>query len=233
MSLLSFDLPVLSEDFLRKSADFFPPFSPDFLRFSFVSALVFASFTAKSLVRSSPESRSFPLSTSDEIALRTIEDTLEKLNVLAARKNTILKTVQEQGVLTDALKKQIEACANLRDLEIIYLPFKPKRRTRATIARERGLQPLADVLLKQETVSQTRQQILQPYVNPKREVPDTATALAGAMDIVAEHWAENPETRTWLADKAMKFGKVTSKVKRGKKTNEGADKFEQNFEREE
>ncbi len=169
----------------------------------------------------------------DEIALRTIEDTLEKLNVLAARRNTILKTIQEQGVLTDELKRQIEDCTSLRDLEIIYLPFKPKRRTRATIARERGLQPLADLLLKQETLSQSRRKIIQPYVNPRLEVPDTETALAGAMDIVAENWAENPETRTWLADKAMKFGKVTSKVKRGKKTAEGADKFEQYFEREE
>ena len=169
----------------------------------------------------------------NEIALRAIEDTLEKLNVLAARKNTILKTIQEQGVLTDELKRQIDDCTSLRDLEIIYLPFKPKRRTRATIARERGLQPLADLLFKQETLSQARQKILQPYVNPRLEVPDTATALAGAMDIVAEHWAENPETRAWLADKAMKFGKVASKVKRGKKTAEGADKFEQYFEREE
>ena len=169
----------------------------------------------------------------NEIALRAIEDTLEKINVLAARKNTILKTIQEQGVLTDELKRQIDDCTSLRDLEIIYLPFKPKRRTRATIARERGLQPLADLLFKQETLSQARQKILQPYVNPRLEVPDTATALAGAMDIVAEHWAENPETRAWLADKAMKFGKVASKVKRGKKTAEGADKFEQYFEREE
>ena len=169
----------------------------------------------------------------NEIALRAIEDTLEKLNVLAARKNTILKTIQEQGVLTDELKRQIDDCTSLRDLEIIYLPFKPKRRTRATIARERGLQPLADLLFKQETLSQARQKILQPYVNPRLKVPDTATALAGAMDIVAEHWAENPETRAWLADKAMKFGKVASKVKRGKKTAEGADKFEQYFEREE
>lgn len=169
----------------------------------------------------------------NEIALRAIEDTLEKLNVLAARKNTILKTIQEQGVLTDELKRQIDDCTSLRDLEIIYLPFKPKRRTRATIARERDLQPLADLLFKQKTLSQARQKILQPYVNPRLEVPDTATALAGAMDIVVEHWAENPETRAWLADKAMKFGKVASKVKRGKKTAEGADKFEQYFEREE
>ena len=90
----------------------------------------------------------------DEIALRKIEDALEKANVLANRKTTILKTIQEQGALTDELRRQIEDCSNLRDLEAIYLPYKPKRRTRATIARERGLQPLADILLNQETLSQ-------------------------------------------------------------------------------
>ena len=167
----------------------------------------------------------------DEIALRAIEDALEKATVLASRKTTILKTIQEQGALTDELRQQIEDCSDLRNLEAIYLPFKPKRRTRATIARERGLQPLADLLLKQETLSQSRKSVLQPYVNPEAEVPDTETALAGAMDIVAEHWSENPDTRSWLADKAMQFGKVTSKVKRGKKSVEGAEKFEQYFER--
>ena len=169
----------------------------------------------------------------DEIALRKIEDALEKANVLANRKTTILKTIQEQGALTDELRRQIEDCSNLRDLEAIYLPYKPKRRTRATIARERGLQPLADILLNQETLSQSRQSVLKPYVDPKLEVSDTETALAGALDIVAEHWSDNPETRSWLADKALKFGKVSSKVKRGKKTAEGAEKFEQYFERSE
>ena len=169
--------------------------------------------------------------TLDEIALQKIEDSLEKANVLASRKLTILKTIQEQDALTDKLRQQIEDCSNLRDLEAIYLPFKPKRRTRATMARERGLQPLADLMLKQEVLSQSRKSVLQSYVNPKLEVPDTEAALAGALDIVAEHWSENPETRSWLSDKALKFGKVSSKVKRGKKTAEGAEKFEQYFER--
>lgn len=167
----------------------------------------------------------------DEIALRTIEDALEKANVLAGRKTTILKTIQEQGALTDELRKQIEDCSELRKLEAIYLPFKPKRRTRATIARERGLEPLANLLLKQETLAQSRKSVLKPYVNSKLEVPDAETALAGALDIVAEHWSETPDTRSWLADKAMQFGKVTSKVKRGKKKADGAEKFDQYFER--
>ncbi len=169
----------------------------------------------------------------DEIALRKIEDALEKAHALASRKKTISNTIREQGALTDELQRRIEACSDLRSLEAIYLPFKPKRRTRATIARERGLQPLADLLLLQETLSQSRTAVLKPYVDPKLDVPDTQSALKGALDIVAEHWADDAETRSKLAGNAMKFGKVLSKVKRGKKSAEGAEKFEQYFEREE
>ena len=169
----------------------------------------------------------------DEISLRAIEDGFEKANALAARKTTILKTIDQQGSLTDVLKKQIEDCTDLSTLEAIYLPYKPKRRTRATIAREKGLQPLADLLLKQERIGQPKTTVLKKYVDPSKDVPDTEAALSGALDIVAEHWADVAETRTWLVDQAMKFGRVVSKVKRGKKTAEGADRFEQYFERDE
>ena len=171
--------------------------------------------------------------TLDEIALRAIEDALERATALSARKTTVLNSISEQGLLTDELRTKVESCADLRTLEAIYLPFKPKRRTRATIARERGLQPLADLLLKQETLNQPKQAILKPYVDPANDVPDAETALQGALDIIAEYWSEDAETRQWLFEQGMKFGKVTSKVKRGKKTEEGADKFEQYFERQE
>lgn len=160
----------------------------------------------------------------DEIALRAIEDALEKARELAARKKTVLKTIDEQGLLTDALRKQIIACTDLQTLEAIYLPFKPKRRTRATIARERGLQPLADLLLSQKVLGRHKQDILNQYVNLELEVPDSATALQGALDIVAETWADQATTRTWLAKEAKSKGRVTSQVKRGKK--EEASKFE-------
>ncbi|PAY17120.1 RNA-binding transcriptional accessory protein [Rhodopirellula sp. SM50] len=171
--------------------------------------------------------------TLDEIQLRAIEDALERANALAARKETVLKTIDQQGHLTDALRKQIEQCVDLRTLEAIYLPFKPKRRTRATIARERGLQPLADLILSQKKLNRSKQDVLQDFVAPDNEVPDGQSALAGAMDIIAEQWSEDPQTRTWLADQASKFGKVTSVVKRGKKSAEGAEKFDQYFERQE
>lgn len=160
----------------------------------------------------------------DEIALRAIEDALEKCRELVARKKTVLKSIDEQGLLTDSLRKQILDCLELQTLEAIYLPFKPKRRTRATVARERGLQPLADLLLQQKTIGRPKQDVLHPYINLPLEVPDAESALRGALDIVAEYWADQPATRTWLAKEARTKGKVTSQVKRGKK--EEASKFE-------
>jgi uncharacterized protein len=160
----------------------------------------------------------------DEIALRAIEDALDRAIALAARKATVLKTIQQQGQLTDALQSAIESCTDLRALEAIYLPFKPKRRTRATIARERGLQPLADLLVRQEKLGSSKQETLRGFVNPDLEVADCDTALQGALDIIAEQWSEDLEARRWMADKAFASGKVTSKVKRGKK--EEASKYE-------
>ena len=169
----------------------------------------------------------------NEIQLRQIEDALERINALAARKSTVIKSIQEQGLMTAALQKTIDECSDLQTLEGIYLPFKPKRRTRATIARERGLQPLADLLLTQTRIGQTKTSVLKPYIDPANDLPDADAVLAGGLDIVAEQWSEDVETRTWMLDKAMKFGRVASKVKRGKKTADGADKFEQYFDREE
>ena len=138
----------------------------------------------------------------DEIALRAIEDAIERIKTLNARKATVLKTISEQGLLTDTLRSQIQTCGDLRTLETIYLPYKPKRRTRATIAREQGLQPLADLLLRQEKLQQSKQATLQPYVDSAKEVPDTQAALQGALDIIAEQWSENAETRDWMIEHA-------------------------------
>ena len=160
----------------------------------------------------------------DEIALRAIEDFVEKFNQLQKRKATILKSIQDQGLLTKDLQSRIESCDDLTALEAIYLPFKPKRKTRASAARERGLQPLADILLKQERIGATRESILKPYVDSKKEVPTTKDALSGALDIVAEFWSENAETRAWLLQQANRFGRVNCKLKRGKK--DQAAKFE-------
>lgn len=160
----------------------------------------------------------------DEIALRAIEDALEKAVALAARKLTVLKSIEEQGLLTAALRTSIEACNDLRTLEGIYLPFKPKRRTRATIAREQGLQPLADILSKQAALGCSKTSLLDQYVNAEAGVAYAQAALTGALDIVTEQWSEDLELRNWMTAHAMKHGRVTSKVKRGK--SEEASKFE-------
>lgn len=166
-----------------------------------------------------------------EIALRAIEDAVEKAQALEARKKTVLKSISEQGLLTVQLEKQVNDCVDLATLEAIYLPFKPKRRTRATIAREKGLQPLADILLSQQNLNASKQDLLKPFINLDKEVPDAETALAGALDIVAEQWSEDPDTRLGLSQQALKTGAVTSTVKRGKK--EEAEKFEQYIDRQE
>ena len=153
----------------------------------------------------------------DESALRYIEDALGKARDLAERKETILKTIHKQGQLTTELRRQIERCEDKQTLENLYLPFKPKRKTRATVARDRGLQPLADLLLRQESLGRSRKSVLQEYVNVERDVPDEEAALRGACDIVAEHWSEDVEARSWLLNQAADYGYLVSNVKRGKK----------------
>ncbi len=152
----------------------------------------------------------------DEHALRFIEDTLTKARELAQRKTTILRTIEEQGQLTVEFRRQIEACQDKKELEDLYLPFKPKRRTRATIARERGLQPLAEILLRQEQLHRSRSGVLRPYVSPQNDVPDEDAALQGACDIVAEHWSEDAKSRSWLVQQAAEFGQIVSRARRGR-----------------
>ncbi|WP_153556106.1 Tex family protein [Roseimaritima sediminicola] len=167
----------------------------------------------------------------DEIALRAIEAALEKAQTLAGRKATVLKTIAAQGALDDRLRAEIENCTDLQALELLYLPFKPKRRTRATIARERGLQPLADLLLAQKPLDGSAEQLLGRFVAADKDVPDRDAALAGALDIVAEQWSEQAPTRTWLVKQGFRQGQIASTVKRGKK--DQAEKFEQYIDRRE
>ena len=169
----------------------------------------------------------------DELQLRQIEDSLTKARELAQRKTTILRTIDEQGQLTAELRRRIEQCDQRQELEDLYLPFKPKHRTRATVARERGLQPLADFLLRQIPIHRPRQEILHPYIQPDQGVPDAETALRGACDIVAEHWSEDAVTRSWLSKQTFEGGFVTSAVRRGQKEKDPSSKFAMYFDHEE
>ncbi len=163
----------------------------------------------------------------DERQLRSIEDMLARAKELAARKNTILKTIAEQGKLTAALRTQIEQCSDSRVLEDLYLPFRPKKRTRAAMARERGLQPLADILLGQQRLNGTRKDAIKAFIDASKEVPDEDAAIRGACDIVAETWAETPANRQWMMDQAQR-GELVSVVKKGK--SEESSKFENYFD---
>lgn len=163
----------------------------------------------------------------DERQLRAIEDMLARAKELAARKNTILKTIAEQGKLTAALRAQIEQCSDSRMLEDLYLPFRPKKRTRAAMARDRGLQPLADILLGQQRLSGTRKDAVKSFIDAAKDVPDEVAAIRGACDIVAETWAETPGNRQWMVDQVQR-GELVSVVKKGKA--EEGSKFENYFD---
>ncbi len=166
-----------------------------------------------------------------ETELRSIEDALEKAHNLARRKTTILRTIEQQSLLAPGLQRQIEQCQDKQTLEDLYLPFKPKRRTRAAAAHQLGLQPLADLLARQQVLGRSREDVVRPFVDPEKLAPDEQTAIQGACDIVAEQWSENIETRRWLSEQAVGFGRLHSQVKRGKK--EDAAKFEMYFDHQE
>ena len=144
----------------------------------------------------------------DEEQIRQIEEQLNKLRALDERRSTILESIASQDKLTPELEKAIRTATSLTELEDLYLPYKPKRRTRAMIARERGLEPLAEFILGQLVTRQTAVQIATPFLND--EVPTVEDALAGARDIVAETMSDTPQVRQTLRDKALQFGLLRS-----------------------
>lgn len=148
----------------------------------------------------------------DEVAVTAIRDRLLKLDELEKRKETVLSTIDEQGKLTDELKLRIENCYDPVELEDIYLPYKPKRRTRATIAKEKGLEPLAEVMMKQQ--ERDIEGYAQRFINA--DVPTIEDALAGARDIVAE-WVSESERARNIVRRAFRRGAIIrSKVSKGK-----------------
>ncbi|HVR73389.1 MAG TPA: Tex family protein [Planctomycetota bacterium] len=149
----------------------------------------------------------------DEAALRAVEDGLAYFRELSERKAAILASIEGQGKLDETLRARILATRDRKELEDLYLPFKPRRRTRASAARERGLEPLAAYLAAEKSSGRSRDAVLGPYVSAEREVPDAAAALRGACDILAEEWAERPDIRQWLRTE-MRRGFLVSKVRR-------------------
>nr|WP_297654624.1 Tex family protein [uncultured Prevotella sp.] len=162
----------------------------------------------------------------DEVNIEAIAQANDKFKEMAKRKETILKTIDEQGKLTDELKKRIENCWDATELEDIYLPFKPKRRTRAQVAREAGLEPLAQLILLQR--DNNPMQTAKKFVGEK--VKDVEAAIQGAKDIIAETISENEFTRNSVRQRYKHGAVITSKVIAKKKDEEEAQRFSDYFD---
>jgi uncharacterized protein len=146
----------------------------------------------------------------DEEQIRAIQARLKYLRHLEERKETVLKSIAEQGKLTPELEAKIRAAMVLQEVEDLYLPYKPKRRTRATIARERGLEPLAELVLAQEITEGTLEQFAQDYLS--EEVPTVEDAFAGARDIVAEVVSEDADLRKAVRERTFDKGLLVCAV---------------------
>lgn len=152
--------------------------------------------------------------TLDEVQVTEIRDRVQQLRDLDKRREAILKSLTDMGKLTPELEKQINEAETMVTLEDIYLPYRPKRKTRATTAREKGLQPLADLLLEQNKVDlETAAEV---YIDAEKGVNSIEEALAGARDIIAETISENAEVRTRIRELFIEKGTFQSKVAEGK-----------------
>ena len=151
----------------------------------------------------------------DEVAVTAIRDRLTQLHDLEKRRETVLKSLQDQGVLTDELRAKVQAAGTLSILEDIYLPFRPKRRTRATMARERGLEPLAELLLAQRNDC-IPAAAAAAFVNAEKDVATVDDALAGARDILAEQISEDAQARAELRRLYERQGIFRCTLVRGK-----------------
>jgi uncharacterized protein len=162
----------------------------------------------------------------DEVQITAISNRLEQLQEIAKRKETVVKTITEQGKMTPELQKRIEDCWESTTLEDIYLPYRPKRRTRASIAREQGLEPLAQLILLQRE-RDPEQAALSFVVG---DVADVASAIKGAQDIIAEQVSEDERSRQLVRGCFRRQAVITSKVVKAKADSDEAAKFRDYFD---
>jgi len=161
----------------------------------------------------------------DEVQITQISELYDKLNALAKRKETITATIDAQGKLTDALRTRIDECWDATELEDIYLPYKPKRRTRAQVAREQGLEPLATLIMLQREPDP--EQAARRYV--RGDVKDTAQALQGARDIIAEQVSEDEQTRNTVRAAFRRAATINSRAVKAKQETDEAAKYKDYF----
>ncbi len=150
----------------------------------------------------------------DEVDITEIRDRIAQLREMDKRRETILKTIEEQGKLTEELKNKIEAAGTMSELEDLYLPYKPKRRTRAAIAREKGLEPFADILFEQNSADLLAE--AEKFIDPEKEVNTVEEVLAGARDIIAEKVNEDQQARQEIRELFHETGVFQAKVIPGK-----------------
>src|ERR1700748_2159815 len=150
----------------------------------------------------------------DEVQVAAIRDRIQQLRELDKRREAILKSLTELGKLTPELEKQLNEAETMVALEDIYLPYRPKRKTRATTAREKGLQPLADLLMEQKRIDPLDEAV--KFIDEEKGVKSIEEALGGARDIIAETVSENAEVRTQIRNLFVEKGTFQSKVVEGK-----------------
>src|SRR5208283_3264950 len=146
----------------------------------------------------------------DEEQIREIQDRLAKMRLLADRKQTILRSIEAQGKLTEKLSKQILSATTTKRLEDLYLPYKPKKQTLATLARSRGLEELASEILEAAPTANDLDARARDFANPDRQVPSSADALLGAGHILAEQFSERADLRQRLREILQKTGKIVT-----------------------
>ena len=144
--------------------------------------------------------------------LRNLNERLTYLRNLEDKKNQVLSSIEDQGKLTPELKAQILAAQTLVVVEDLYRPYRPKRRTRATIAKEKGLEPLANIIMLQMTGKSIEEEA-QAFVSEEKEVATAADAIAGAKDIIAEHISDEADYRIHIRDLTAKKGTISSTAK--------------------
>ena len=162
----------------------------------------------------------------DEVMIGEISEWRDRLTELTKRKETVCKTIDEQGKMTEELKRRIDETWDAATLEDIYLPYKPKRRTRAQIAREQGLEPLSQLVMLQR--EQDIEGVARRFV--KGDVKDVTAALKGAQDIIAETVSENEQSRRLVRGVFSREAVITSKVVPSKKEEDGAAKYADYFD---
>ncbi len=144
--------------------------------------------------------------------LRNLDERLKYLRGLEERREQVLASIEEQGKMTDELRDKIVAAETMVAIEDLYLPYRPKRKTRASVAREKGLEPLSQILLAQETTKPLQEEA-EPFVDEEKGVSNVAEALQGAMDIIAEDVSDNADFRTYIREATMEQGLLSSKAK--------------------